>query len=319
MKFFSKDVRIQQALWAFIFVTLYDGVVAVIGGIIARWWYRNNSDKNPLLLLPTRWFKKIKQQCFDTVGITWKIESQVGLDDYPGLTIIICNHPSSLLTIAPFCIIGEHVSSRVVTTLKSSHLMNPIGLGLWGLECGIFISRLYDLPPFKWSAQLATALKKCSRWWYKRQLHMLGERARRSGKTIALVIFADQRLTEARLTQYREKYGEQLPQILTWSEVLLPKSGGLLAVLQATRGLPVRVIDMTIASSAVRATGWLDFDQLIASQVFAKIEDVTADLVKTNGSEDFSQIPEITLQGWLVTLWNKKDQRIQNWRHTATH
>lgn len=313
----SRQLRSAASVFMFCLLTLINGLIAlVLGGLLSLifWWRADHL----LWWLPCTWGNQLKQYCTDPIGLKWDSYClEKDLRQKGGLKIVICNHPPTLITWAALYITGLHVSGRIAMVLKSSNLLNPIGLGLAGLRSGIFVSRLYEVWPFRRWSWLQQKLRSFSQRWYRWQVKRLVKRASRIKGGVAVMIFPDQRLKPGRKDAYVQKYGRDIPDLADWTVTLLPKAGGLMELLQACAGLPVTVVDMTIVLKAEHAEGWTNFDPYHNSTVMVMIEEITAELQAEAPDGDLSRFAEEPgqLRDWLNRRFRIKNTVGYGWRN----
>lgn len=305
----SRNLRSALSVIMFCLLTLVDGLVALLlGGLLSLlFWGRPD---HPLGWLPYTWAKQLKRHCLDPVGLRWTYDDCADFRSIPGLKIVICNHPPTLLTPAVSYITGQYVSERMAMVFKASHLFNLMGLGMLGLRAGIYVSRLYQVWPICHWSWPRKKFRNFSSWWYRWQVRRLVKRAANIDGGIAIIVLPDQRFTPQRRTAYLAAYREKIFGLANWSITLPPRSGALLELLRACNGLGVTVVDMTIVLKEPDAEGWTNFEPYYDSEVMVRVKDVTNEvmLIALEGGD------QARFQDWLNNLFRRKNIVGARWR-----
>lgn len=311
-----RTLRNALIVLTFCLLTLTYGLCALVAGGALSLLYRQRAD-HPLSWLGYSWARCLKEFCTDPIGLTWDFTYCLrDLRQKGGLKIVICNHPPTMLTWAPLYVTGRLVSEQIAMVLKSSHLLNPIGWGLVGLRSGIFVSRLHELRLLRPWSGLQQKLRHWSAQWYRWQVRRLIQRASQIKGGIAIMILPDQRFKPERKARYVEKFGADIPDLEDWTVTLPPRSGGLIALLQACAGLNVTIVDMTIITKAEQAEGWTNFGPYYDSSVMVMVEDVTRELRVEARGNDLSRFAEnpASLRDWLNGRFRQKNVAGAVWR-----
>ncbi|MDP3970113.1 MAG: hypothetical protein Q8P90_00265 [bacterium] len=319
----NTDDRIDRAIKAFIKLTVRDGLFVLFAGTLARFFYRWRPEHNPLLGMATSWNEQVFAECLEPIGVRCTIETDLEMNDFSGLTVVLCNHPHTLESTIPPLITLRKISSRIIMVIKSSQVFQPIGMALWMLDAAVIVNRLYMMWPFRLWPALALLMKHYSMIWYRRQLQHVHAEAVRRNEPIALLMFLNRRWTQERYEKELAKFTDSVPGSDTWLQYgLIAKSGGLYEVLQATGHIGIRVVSLTMASTARHDRKSTSFKAMGGVKQLVKIEDVTIQLHTMADGTDLRQITEPQLRTWLnLTLWpHMMVDIIRPWcnKHTET-
>lgn len=233
---------------------------------------------DPLLLHAPYWAGLLfKDLVYAFVAPEVRIAGAIEQKNVP--TIVIGNHPSLPLTMLLVACLEALIGMPLVFVAKREHLWNPfIGWPLWIARLGIFINRKHR----------NGALEKI-------QGAMEGVFARGAG----LVIFPCQsRATSDKILDDLRKFRGIVPELADFTETLVPREGGIGALLDAMPG--VRVIDITFGCSQPNVR-WSDILWLDRPKVLIRIEDVT-DQIPTKRDDR---------RAWLVERWREKNEMIR--------
>lgn len=321
----DQRLRILRGILIFWVMTVFwDLPITFIGGMLTK-LLMIPPHLSPVTRQGQRWIQRVWHHCYAN-----SLNQRCSLPDEgtknsleqfkrPGLTLLLCNHPHTYETFVPIYV-ASLFSDWLVVSAKSSHLLNPIGFGAWSINCVVLINRLYELKFLKRWPTLVDHLRRFSLWWMRRQLLWLRREALRSGRTVVLMVFPDQRWTWKRYQEYHAKFGKQLPDDGEWMQfALLPKDGLIMEVLQAV-GDQISVVDMACAPHVRNEGGWTSLAPLVNMTHLVRLKDVTAELQKLAGSPDLRTLTRPQLRGWLNTvLWPRKVRRvIMPWQAGAT-
>lgn len=297
----------------FVFLTLRDGFFAVMVGWFAQLLFWFNPTLNPLLTMPRDWAKQITEELYGSsdIRLRWQYTRvDCELDDTPGLTVLLSNHLTTLLTVFPVYVASQKVSSRIVAVAKSSHLLNPMGWGLLSLGLGVFVWRFYEL--LNWSPRLQNWLRTLAMRMFSRSIKRLHQWAKRYNVPITLVIMLDPRCTANRHAEFTARMPELAAQM---PFTLLPKSGAFLEICRALGTEQVRFMFASMASRNQNNGGWDDVEPLIDDHIAVSIQNVTEQVYALAVNGDLATVTEAAARSWLNTLWGWLNQDfIKPWR-----
>ncbi|MBI4133254.1 1-acyl-sn-glycerol-3-phosphate acyltransferase [Candidatus Uhrbacteria bacterium] len=284
-------LRVLAAVAVGIAITVAIGFFTFIVGLPYRLlihpWLRQWT-KNPLTAMPRLWGTTIHCVCLEgMLGIRTelavRINRPIGPDE---LVVCIANHPPSIGLASFFWAVLTRILPRIVAVAKREHLTNVafgpfFGWPLWAIHGGIFIDR-------------TNAASACE---------SLRNGIRRLASGSLIMIFPDMRRpTAARIEADRERFAGRVDGIEHFTRTLVPRSGGLLEILQAL-DRPVRVMNITNAFSG-ESEHLLDAAHICGHTLHIEIEELEEPLPRDQAA----------LQAWLNQEWWRKNAQIKRWQ-----
>lgn len=284
-------LRVLTAVAVGIVITAGIGLFTFIVGLPYRLlihpWLRRWIE-NPLTAMPRLWATVIHRVCLERIlairtELAMRLDRPVHADE---LVVCIANHPPTIGTASFFWAILTQILPRVVAVTKQEHLTNIafapfLGWPLWAIDGGIFINRTHAASAFE----------------------SIRDGIRRLAAGSLIVIFPDMRRpTAARIEADREWFAGQVDGIECFTRTLVPRSGGLLSILQAL-DRPVRVLNVTNAFSG-ESEHLLDAAHICGHTLHIEIEELKEPLPRD----------EAALRAWLNQEWLRKNGQIRRWQ-----
>ena len=204
--------------------------------------------------------------------------------------VVLGNHPTGNGVSSFGRFITDNLAPYMLAIGKIEHMKNPVlGWPLRLARSGVFIDRT----PGKNEEAIAAIREACETIFTPQS---------------SMVVFPDRsRPTKKRIEVARQKWAERMPELHVeeWMHhTLFPYSGGLYTILEGTKDVKRRIIDVTTGFNRPDETV-LQASALIDSTLHIRTEDVTGQI----------PIGDVeALREWLIRRWIEKNRMLDEWK-----
>lgn len=313
-----RSLRAVPYALLFCFLTIVEGTVAFFGGLTWRLTISWFTYYHPLSQMAWWWARQVNDWCFRPLNFLWEFDAPKNFINDRRLKIVVFRHPTTILTWAVAYITGLFISRRIAFVLKGSHIINPMGWGLFGLGLAIFAVRFHEWNLWNRWPEVQRQLHRFAFWWFKWQLARVMRRAQRTPGGIAFAILPDSRHTTERFLAAMMKFGGIIPDLAEWEEQLPPSYLGLLEILSHTGGLDVGVFWVNVRLKQPGGEGWFNFAPYVGGVARARVFEITEALQCEAPAGDLSRFGENphALSRWLNAFYGNENRADREWRRS---